>query len=325
MAGGNLKSANNFVIAVMTAFLILSAGHTGAAGAKKYYLFAYFKDGEVQGGGAGLHLAVSENGYRWTELKNGGYFFKVKKSPMFRDPNITRGADGVFNMVWTTGWGSQNIGYASSTDLINWSEERIIPVMANEPKVRNCWAPENFYDTVKKQFIIFWSSTIPGRFPRTDNTGDDGYNHRIYYTTTKDFVSVAPAKLLYNPGFDCIDATIVKENDKYVMILKNETRWPPAKNIVMATAESAEGPYSRPSRPIAGARGWVEGPTAVKIGDRYFVYFDMYSSNRFGVVVSSDLKKWKDESDKLIMPFGIRHGTAFEAPADIVEKLKTRK
>jgi hypothetical protein len=284
------------------------------------YLFAFFVDGEIPGGGAGLHLAQSSDGLNWSKIGGDHLFFKPSASPMVRDPNIARGPDGVFHMVWTTGWDAKGIGYASSTDLIHWSQDRIIRVMADEPNARNCWAPELIYDDASGEFVIYWSTTIPGRFPATDKSGDDGYNHRIYYTTTRDFNNFSPTKLLYNPGFNCIDATIVKADGKYVMFLKNETRWMPKKHIVVATSDRAQGPYGKPSRPISP--DWVEGPTAIRIGGAWLVYFDQYTRNRYGVVTSADLKNWKNISDQLHMPAGVRHGTIFQVPPEIAAALE---
>ena len=48
----------------------------------------------------------------------------VDKDRLMRDPSIVRGPDGVFHMVWTTGWHDQGIGVAHSTDLIEWSEQK---------------------------------------------------------------------------------------------------------------------------------------------------------------------------------------------------------
>ena len=51
--------------------------------------------------------------------------------------------------------------------------------MKQETEARNCWAPELFYDTDSKTYLLFWATTLPGRFPETDALGDDGYNHRM--------------------------------------------------------------------------------------------------------------------------------------------------
>lgn len=48
----------------------------------------------------------------------------------------------------------------------------------------------------------------------------------MYYTSTKDFKLFSKTKLLYEPGFNVIDATIQKDNDQYIMFLKDETREP---------------------------------------------------------------------------------------------------
>lgn len=51
--------------------------------------------------------------------------------------------------------------------------------------------------------------TCLGRFRETENSnkGREG-NHRIYGTTTKDFHSFAPTRLLYDGGFNVIDASL---------------------------------------------------------------------------------------------------------------------
>jgi beta-xylosidase len=277
------------------------------------YLFSYFKGN----GEDGLHLAYSHDGLHWTPLKDDKPFVAPKVGKVMRDPCIMQGTDGLFHMVWTAG--AKGIGLAHSRDLIHWSEQEWIPVMEHEPKARNCWAPEIFYDDVKDQYLIFWSTTIPGRFPETDNTGDQGYNHRIYYVTTKDFVRYSETKLLYDGGFNVIDATIVKDGDRYLMFLKDETRRPAKKNIRFATSENADGPYGPASEPISP--NWVEGPTAVKIGDEWIVYFDEYTRGRYGAVKSKDLKHWESITDKPSLPEGARHGTIFTVTDAVLAKL----
>ncbi len=270
------------------------------------YLFAYFKGN----GEDGLHLAYSEDGYRWAALKNDSSFLQpnVAKDKLMRDPCIIRGADGLFHMVWTVSWNDKGIGYANSTDLLNWSPQQFIPVMAHEDSARNCWAPEITLDIDKKQYLIYWATTIPGRFTEGDTAGDDRYNHRIYYVTTKDFRQFSNAKLLYDKGFNVIDASIVHHRDKYIMFLKDETRYPPQKNLRIATSRYADKEYSLPSKPITGDY-WAEGPTAIKKGVEWIVYFDKYRDHKYGAVVSKDLVIWKDVSDKIEMPEGLRHGS----------------
>ena len=230
-------------------------------------------------------------------------------------------------MVWTVSWSEKGIGYAHSSDLVNWSEQQYIPVMEHEPEAKNCWAPEIYYDESTEQYLIFWATTIPGRFPETDNQSSEGppapgNNHRMYYTTTKDFETFSDTQLFYERGFNVIDATIVEENGQYVMFLKDESNKPfqVQKNIRQAYAISAEGPYSYPSEPITGDE-WVEGPTAIKIGDTWHLYFDKYTDHVYGLLTSPDLIQWEDQSDRLRYPEGMRHGTTFKAHRSVLDTL----
>ncbi|MBD0352779.1 MAG: glycoside hydrolase family 43 protein [Flavisolibacter sp.] len=283
------------------------------------YLFSYFKNN----GQDGLHLAYSDDGYKWEALKNDQSFLQptAGKDKLMRDPCVIRGRDGKFHMVWTVSWNEKGIGYASSPDLIQWSEQRYLPVMEHEPGARNAWAPEITYDPEVKQYMIYWATTITDRFPQKDTAAESGYNHRIYYTTTKDFKNFSKTKLLYEPGFSVIDASIVKEGKRYVLFLKNETRAPVEKNIRVAFAKKQTAPYSAPSKPITG-NYWAEGPTALRIGNQWIVYFDKYRDHKYGAVASTDLKNWTNISDKIQMPNGIRHGTAFTISRNEFEKLQ---
>jgi hypothetical protein len=282
------------------------------------FLFSYFRDN----GADGLHLAYSYNGLVWQTLKSGESLLQptVGKDKLMRDPQIISGPDGLFHLVWTTSWAEPVIGYATSKDLINWSEQRAIRPMTHEPTARNVWAPELFYDDQERQYLLFWATTIPGRFPQTGR-GGEGFGNRIYVTVTKDFHTFSSTRLFYEPGFNVIDATIVRDADRYVMFFKNETEHPVAqKNIRYAVAKKAAGPYGPASSPITGSY-WAEGPTAIKIQDRWIVYFDKYRDHRYGAVASADGKHWQDISAQLQFPEGARHGTVLGVPKTIITKL----
>lgn len=283
------------------------------------YLFSYF----VDNGQDGLHLAYSYDGLKWRALRDNQSFLKptAGKDKLMRDPCIINGPDGKFHMEWTVSWNEKGIGYAHSEDLINWSEQKYLPVMEHEPTARNCWAPELFYDEQQDLYMIYWATTIPGRFPETDSTGDNGYNHRMYYTTTKDFEHFSQTQLLYDPGFNVIDAVIAKTSSRYTMFLKNETRYPPEKNIRIATSKKLTKGYSKASEKITGEE-WVEGPTVTKINGEWTVYFDRYRRHKMGAIKSEDLEHWEDISDQLDFPEGTRHGTVFRANAKVLERLK---
>ena len=116
------------------------------------------------------------------------------------------------------------------------------------------------------------------------------------------------------------DATIARDGRRYVMFLKDETRYPPAKNLRLATADAPGGAWGRPSPPITGSV-WAEGPTAITIGGTWFVYFDAYAEGRYGLVTSKDLVVWQDESARLRIPKGHRHGSVIRVPRAILDGL----
>lgn len=304
-----------FLLAALIYLIALST----FAQSDSVYLFSYFKGN----GEDGLHLAYSNDGYSWSALKNDSSFLKptVAKDKLMRDPCIIRGADGKFHMVWTVSWNDKGIGYASSADLIHWTEQQFIPVMKHEDSARNCWAPEIFYDGSRKEYMIYWATTIPGKFAAGDTAGDNKYNHRMYYVTTKDFKSFSKTQLLYDKGFNVIDATIIKRGKEYVMVLKDETKKPLQKNLRIATSKKLSSGYSAPSKAITG-KYWAEGPTVLRLREKWIIYFDKYTQHKYGAIESIDLKTWTDVSDKITMPKGIRHGTAFVVSKAEFEKLK---
>lgn len=298
-------------------------GRRNAAPAVDYFLFTSFRGN----GEDGLHLALSTNGYHWTALNGDRSFLRPEVGgKLMRDPSLVQGPDGTFHLVWTTSWTAASgkvFGYASSTDLIHWSPQRGLEVMEQEPATRNIWAPELFYDAAKQQWLVFWSSTIPGKFPETEATGDNGYNHRAYYVTTKDFKTFSDSKLLYNPGFNMIDATMLSAGGKYYLIFKDERKNPVQKNLRYAVADQAEGPFGAPSEPFTG--DWVEGPSAIKIKNEYLVYFDHYTQpHYYGAVRSTDLRTWEDCSKEMQFPPGHRHGTVLRIPPDTAKALTGR-
>jgi hypothetical protein len=287
------------------------------------YLFSYF----TGNGEDGLHFASSADGLAWTVLRGGASFLQPQVgSKLMRDPCIVKGPDGTFHMVWTTGWWDAGIGLAHSRDLVTWSEQQWLPVMKHEPTALNAWAPEIFYDDHEQEYLIFWASTIPGRFPATEESGDlrdDGkkLNHRMYFAATKDFKTYSPTRLFYDGGFNIIDATIVKAGSEFVMILKDETKRPVAKkNLRVARAARARGPYGAASPSISV--DWVEGPTVLKVGKDWILYYDEYTRKRYGALRSADLREWTVISGQVRLPEGMRHGTAFAVSESVLGVLQ---
>lgn len=299
----------------------LSLWITCCQAATGQYLFTSFRGN----GEDGLHLAISTNGYHWSALKRDRSFLKPEiGGKLMRDPCVGRGVDGTFHMVWTTSWTAQSgkvIGYASTRDFVRWSPQKAIQLMQDEPATRNLWAPELFYDSARSRWLIIWSSTVTNKYLETAATGDDGYNHRIYYTTTRDFETFSPSRLLYDPGFNVIDATLFEKGGKFYMVLKDERKSPLKKNLRIAVADRPEGPYGQLSEPFTIS--WVEGPSVARIGGDYFVYFDHYARpHYYGAMKSTDLVNWTDVSKEMSFPKDHRHGTVITIPNDLAAKLR---
>lgn len=304
-----------FFLSLLVSVISLASVH-----AKDVYLFSYFT-----GNGDGLHLTYSYDGLEWLPLFNkGAVYLKpvIGKDKLLRDPSIWAASDGTFHMVWTSGWWDQGIGYASSKDLINWSEQKNIPVMEYEPTTRNTWAPELFYDDASRLYYIVWASTIPGRHSEVaTSASENGLNHRLYYVTTKDFSKFSETKMFFNPTFSAIDGAIIKFKGTYYMIVKNENSSPPEKNLrVTSTTKMENGFPVEVSAPITG-NYWAEGPTPLAIDDYVYVYFDKYRDHQYGAVRSKDMKTWEDVSDQIKFPQGVRHGTAFKVSEAVLAKL----
>ena len=183
-------------------------GNSAAPVEPSAFLFSYF----TRNGEDGAHLAYSRDGITWLPLNGGrsvitpaingagrGWQEWNTTAALMRDPSILRGPDGTFHLVWTVAWTDHAIGVAHSRDLIHWSEQTRVPVMAHEPDALNTWAPDLFYDDATSQFVIVWATSIPGRFPASDSvaqrTSRGRADHRLYYVTTKRLQDVLTRRL----------------------------------------------------------------------------------------------------------------------------------
>ena len=297
------------------------------------YLFSYF----TWNGDDGLHLAWSTDGLTWQPLNGGRALLTPTvggagrdwqqwdtRDSLMRDPSIARGPDGTFHLVWTIAWNDRAIGVAHSRDLIHWSPQERVEVMAHEPTALNAWAPDLFWDAATRRFVIVWASAIPGRFPATDagaqRTSRGRADHRLYYTTTADFRTYAPTRLLHDGGFTAIDGTITRVGDRYALVMKDETFEPEARNLRVAFAPAATGPYGPAAPAFTGVH--TEGPSILALDGWWYVYFDFYTRGRYGARRTRDFASWEVVSDSLRAPRGIRHGSAFLAPAGILAGLR---
>lgn len=269
--------------------------------AEHYYLYIYFIDGEVEQT-LGARLAFSTDAVTWYKYNNGDPVIvpRVAKGeiPLMRDPNTWyESSTGIFHLIWTTAWNQDNIGYATSTDLINWSEPQVmIPVGEKIDGCQVCWAPEIYYDDLKDSLMIYWS-TARGRGGK-----------EAFYCMTKDFQNFTDPQVYFEPHdengerYTVIDETILKVAEgRYFMFFKDEREAMEAgklsKNIHYVIGATPQGPWEKgtwddASLPISSPGN--EGPTSIIIGDEVRVYYDPFnyrtSTDRSMVAKLADLQ-----------------------------------
>jgi sucrose-6-phosphate hydrolase SacC (GH32 family) len=309
------------------ALFLLCLTHAPAAQTKSpkptgsYWLFAGFKANSEDG----VFYALSSDGYHWTLANQGKpVLHQTEPNELMRDPFVQRGPDGTFQMVWTWSWRTPTvIGHSTSTDLVHWTPHQHLAVMANEPAALNVWAPALYYDLAQHRWLIFWSSTIPGRFPG-DDSGDNRLNHRIFSTTTKDFSTFTPAKVFFDPGYSVIDATLIHAANKYHLVFKDERKTPLQKHLLTAESSTIEGPWTNISEPFSET--WSEGAAIIPVKGGYIAYYDHYRDpQHYAATFSPDLKHWTDATPQTTFPSGLRHGSFLQLTKAEYDRLAALK
>lgn len=190
----------------------------------------------IEGGYEKIFLGYSEDGLTWTKLnKKDGVAQPILENDAegsdlgVRDPHIIRSAQGDKYWILGTdlhaegggaggsGWNqlsaSQYLVIWESTDLVNWSEPRL--VHAGFDDAGCVWAPEAIYDEVKGDYVVYWSARDKSKKDTEENA------LRVYVCRTKDFVTFTEPKVWLSEDQDTgdevniIDSTIVKDNGKF--------------------------------------------------------------------------------------------------------------
>lgn len=283
------------------------------------FVFAYFREPANQG----IYLALSRDGYTYTPLNDGQPWLKPDQpGELMRDIFITRNPDGHgFRAVWTWAWHGNSFGTAESPDLIHWSPQREIKIMADFPNVQNTWAPETYWDAERKEWLVIWSSSFKGGDPKTDGL-------RIWAARTKDWQTFSKPEKFFDRGFPVIDATMFHRHfagkDDVVMVLKDQTADPLRYDERWVAGPSVEGPWGELSGPIN--ESWSEGPSVIQVGDRFVVFYDHYRPPhaQFGAVETKDWIHWSSADDRIHLPDGSKHGSFFHVTEAEAQSLLAR-
>jgi sucrose-6-phosphate hydrolase SacC (GH32 family) len=256
------------------------------------YLMCYFRTSAEA-----LHYAYSQDGLSWTELNgNLPVLWATQGNKSIRDPYIICREDGIFQLLSTDSWSSRNILAWQSTDLINWTNETLVPIA---PSNAGCaWAPECIYDPANSDYMVYWSTNLG-----PDISGPK----QIWYARTSDFSSFTTPDILFDPGYTVIDADIVENNGTFYMQFKDERDG--YKYLRQATADNLQGPYSNVSGQITPS-GSTEGPLTFKLinQNKRVMYYDYFLTGNYGASWSADLTNWTGyEAGDLHLPNGPRH------------------
>jgi hypothetical protein len=95
------------------------------------------------------------------------------------------------------------------------------------------------------------------------------------------------------------------------------------RNIKVAFGKSPLGPFEKPSKPLTEYLS--EGPTVVKVGKNWLLYYDNYGSKNYKALSTTDFVHFEDVSSKISLPEGHKHGTITTISADVLKGLIEKK
>ncbi|HEX5856597.1 MAG TPA: family 43 glycosylhydrolase [Microbacterium sp.] len=243
------------------------------------YLWTHFA---TEGGYEKIFYGHSDDGLHWSKLNdNKSILANLGGDLGVRDPHLVRAPEG--DKYWIigtdlhaegggaggSGWdqlnASQNIVVWESSDLVNWSDQRI--VFAGFDQAGCVWAPEATYNEATGEYYVYWAAR-----DRTDN-GTNDWALRMYLTKTRDFVTFTEPEIWTSlnekgdgaTGPNIIDSTIAKEGDTYYRFSTSDWR------TVVDTATSLDGPWERRidvgDAAAHGLRTRMEGLTVYQLPD----------------------------------------------------------
>ena len=297
------------------------------------YFFAYFA-GEGYSDGEQIYFASSQDGMNWDDLNNNNpVLTSTLGEKGVRGPFIIRSPEGdKFYLIATdlkinggNGWdaaqnsGSQSLMIWESTDLVNWSDQRMVEVSADIDA--GCtWAPEATYDAKTGEYVVYWAS----RIPNVDT------KQRLYYAKTRDFYTFTKPELYIEKDQSSIDTTMIDNNGTYYRFTKNEgdstnELGAKTKTIFLEKSNSVLGTFEQIKSDSLNSNQYVEGPTIFKLNqddattDTWCLLVDDFGGSGYYPLITTDLESGeftKPETGTYKMPSRARHGTPIRVTAD---------
>lgn len=306
----------------------------------QHYLFVHFRETTTPDGEQ-VYFSVSRDAFTWEALNGGrpvlwAYYgdHGVRDMTVFRDPqrgrihifatdlSLAYGMRGKYNHSWDNvmAHGSMDLAHWVSDDLVHWSEEEMIPV--GEEGMGCVWAPDVLYDASQGDFMLHWSSLVPGKGKK---------KMAIWYRRTGDFLSWSEPKLLFEKeDAGVIDSAMYEEKGKYYLFVKSDHN---PNRVILLRGPRATGPFERVSAfddaMEGAATGVYEAPTAVRMEDgSWCLFLDYYGVHGAGqgyvpyMAESLENGKFVRSDVRFSFPFGFKHGTILPISQQEYERMK---
>ncbi|CAG5159522.1 uncharacterized protein ALTATR162_LOCUS5619 [Alternaria atra] len=287
-----------------------------------------------------FYLSNGNNANSMTALNKGQAVINPTKGTLgVRDPAIISGGAAEAGKKWyiigtdlnigKTTWdasqrtGSRGIFVWESTDLVTWTNERLVTV--EDSTAGMVWAPSAIWDQAKGQYFVHWASKF---YPTSDpqHTGAPS-SIRIRYAYTKDFKTFsAPQDYINRSPTNIIDQEFLAlGNNAYARFLKDES----AKTVFTEISTNGLfGTWSRPAGANAIIASGVEGPAPYwdnQVAGKAHLLLDFYGADGYRPYESTDVRggKWT-ASDRSAWPQNLRHGSVLGVNATQVQALQKK-
>ncbi|MFI6173402.1 glycoside hydrolase [Nocardia sp. NPDC051052] len=287
---------------------LLALKHAAAkAPVMRYTMTAFTNDTESD-----LYVYESTDATNFQLLRGPAY---RPPAGLLRDPCLFRHVDGVYYLTYTTAWEGQAIGFARSTNRVDWQHMYDFPIQVDGLNVTSSWAPEWLVDAQGRVNVIVSLSDGCRFTPHVMTATDPSLQS---WTRLTPLAGLGPVPGYVTPadrptcdrfGYGYIDTTIVHHDGVYFAFTKNET----SKLIELAIAPAPLGPYLFVE--TGDWAGWGaprEGQCVIPLPNGgWRIFFDDYDENnpRYFYSDSADLRGWTAPTELPGLSGTVRHFT----------------
>ncbi|KAF4784900.1 hypothetical protein HER10_EVM0000292 [Colletotrichum scovillei] len=285
-----------------------------------------------------LYLSNGNNPTSFRALNSGSPVIRpTKGTGGVRDPAIVVGGGAEKGKKWyivgtdldiaKTTWdaaqrqGSKGIFVWESTDLVNWSNERLVVVENSSAGM--VWAPEAIWDAAKGQYLVHWASKF---YPASDpnHTGSPGAIV-IRYAYTSDFKTFStPQTYIDKSPTNIIDLNILPtgtDGKSFVRFLKDES----LKTVfVEVSTTGLFGTWTRPGGSSAVIASGVEGPASYwdnQVAGKAHVLLDFYGDDGYRPYETTNVATHVSVVSDAILPPSDGHSRIFSMESSQTDSL----